>query len=54
MTIDWSAFTPGSAAIGGAVLGLAAALLVLLDGRVARISGIEFTMSDATGASPPC
>jgi hypothetical protein len=53
MTIDWSAFTPGSAAIGGAVMGLAAAL-VLLDGRVARISGIEFTMSDATGASPPC
>jgi hypothetical protein len=40
MTIDWSAFTPWSAAIGGAVIGLAAALLVLVNGRVAGISGI--------------
>jgi uncharacterized membrane protein YedE/YeeE len=40
MTIDWSAFTPWSAAIGGAVIGIAAALLVLVNGRVAGISGI--------------
>ena len=40
MTIDWSAFTPWSAAIGGVVIGLAAALLVLVNGRVAGISGI--------------
>jgi uncharacterized membrane protein YedE/YeeE len=40
MSIDWSNFTPWSAAIGGAVIGLAAALLVLVNGRVAGISGI--------------
>ena len=33
-------FTPLSAAIGGALIGLAAALLMLLTGRVAGISGI--------------
>jgi len=40
MTIDWNAFTPWSAALGGIVIGLAAALLVLANGRVAGISGI--------------
>ncbi len=40
MTIDWSAFTPWSALIGGIVIGLATALLVLVNGRVAGISGI--------------
>jgi uncharacterized membrane protein YedE/YeeE len=39
MTIDWSAFTPWSAATGGLVIGIAAALLVLVNGRVAGISG---------------
>jgi len=33
-------FTPVSALIGGALIGLSAALLVLLNGRVAGISGI--------------
>jgi uncharacterized protein len=33
-------FTPISAAIGGGLIGLAAALLMLLTGRVAAISGI--------------
>src|SRR5262245_6397367 len=40
MTIDWTAFTPWSATIGGVVLGVAVALLVLANGRVAGISGI--------------
>ena len=40
MTIDWSAFTPWSAGIGGVVIGIAAALLVLVNGRLAGISGI--------------
>lgn len=40
MSIDWAAFTPWSAAIGGVVIGLAAALLVLVNGRIAGISGI--------------
>jgi len=33
-------FTPISALIGGALIGLAAALLLLLNGRIAGISGI--------------
>jgi uncharacterized membrane protein YedE/YeeE len=40
MTIDWSAFTPWSAIVGGVVIGLAVALFVLVNGRVAGISGI--------------
>ena len=40
MTIDWASFTPGSAAIGGALIGCAAAMLALLSGRVAGVSGI--------------
>lgn len=40
MTIDWSHFTPWSALAGGALIGLAAALLILLNGRVAGISGV--------------
>jgi uncharacterized membrane protein YedE/YeeE len=40
MTIDWSAFTPLSAVIGGALIGLAAVMFALLNGRIAGISGI--------------
>ena len=40
MTIDWTHFTPWSALSGGLMIGLAAALLWLLDGRIAGISGI--------------
>lgn len=40
MSIDWAAFTPWSALAGGAVIGLAATLLALVNGRVAGISGI--------------
>lgn len=40
MTIDWGSFTPASALIGGVVIGIAAAMLVLLNGRIAGISGI--------------
>lgn len=40
MTIDWNAFTPGAALAGGALIGLAAALLWLLNGRIAGISGV--------------
>ncbi len=35
-----SNFTPVSAAIGGALIGLAAVLLMLLTGRIAGVSGI--------------
>jgi uncharacterized membrane protein YedE/YeeE len=40
MTIDWTSFTPWSALIGGVIIGLAAAMLALFNGRVAGISGI--------------
>ena len=40
MTIDWSHFTPWASLAGGALIGIAAAMLVLLNGRVAGISGI--------------
>jgi uncharacterized protein len=40
MSIDWQAFSPWPALAGGLLIGLAAALFVLLNGRVAGISGI--------------
>jgi uncharacterized membrane protein YedE/YeeE len=40
MTIDWLAFTPWSAIIGGVLIGVAASLLALFNGRIAGISGI--------------
>ena len=40
MTIDWNSFMPWSALAGGALIGLATALLLLLNGRVAGISGV--------------
>lgn len=40
MSIDWSHFTPWASLGGGVLIGIAAAMLVLLNGRVAGISGI--------------
>ncbi|UUX94555.1 YeeE/YedE family protein [Aquabacterium sp. J223] len=40
MTIDWNAFTPYASLAGGLLIGMAAAMLVLLNGRIAGISGI--------------
>lgn len=40
MTVDWAAFSPVSALVGGVIIGLAAALFILLNGRIAGISGI--------------
>ena len=40
MSIDWNAFTPASAVIGGAIIGGAAALFTVLNGRIAGVSGI--------------
>lgn len=38
--IDWANFTPMSASIGGALIGLAATLLYLFNGRIMGASGI--------------
>ena len=40
LTIDWLHFTPGSALIGGLMLGLGASMLLLFSGKIAGISGI--------------
>ena len=40
MSLDWAHFTPWSSLGGGVLIGLAAAMLVLLSGRIAGISGI--------------
>ncbi len=40
MTIDWTSFTPWSALAGGVLVGVAVALLLVLNGRIAGISGI--------------
>lgn len=40
MTIDWNAFTPLPALIGGALIGVAAAAFITLNGRIAGVSGI--------------
>lgn len=40
MSIDWNAFTPWTALAGGGLIGLAAAIFLLVNGRIAGISGI--------------
>ena len=40
MSVDWASFTPASAAVGGVLIGCAVAMLLLLSGRVAGVSGI--------------
>ena len=38
--IDWPHFTPWAALAGGVLIGIAAAMFVLLNGRIAGISGV--------------
>jgi len=38
--IDWHHFTPWTSLLGGVLIGLATAMLLLLNGRIAGISGI--------------
>ena len=40
MTVNWLEFTPWTSLAGGLMLGLAAVMLLLFNGRIARISGI--------------
>lgn len=40
MTIDWMHFTPWTSLAGGVLIGIAAVMLVLFNGRIAGISGI--------------
>jgi uncharacterized membrane protein YedE/YeeE len=40
MNIDWTAFAPWSALAGGVLIGIAVAIFVLVNGRIAGVSGI--------------
>ncbi|MGV3742473.1 MAG: YeeE/YedE family protein [Burkholderiaceae bacterium] len=40
MTIDWANFTPWTSLAGGMLIGLASAMFLLFNGRIAGISGI--------------
>jgi hypothetical protein len=40
MQIDWTHFTPWASLAGGILIGVAAAMFLLLNGRIAGISGI--------------
>ena len=40
MTVDWTHFTPVSALAGGVLIGLAAAWLILANGRILGASGL--------------
>ena len=40
MSIDWQTFTPWSSLVGGILIGVAASVLILFNGRIAGISGI--------------
>ena len=40
MTIDLTQFTPGLSLAGGLIIGIAASVLILFNGRIAGISGI--------------
>ena len=46
-------FTPISAAIGGALIGLAAVLLMLLNGRIAGVTGVFAGLIDPPAAIAP-
>jgi uncharacterized membrane protein YedE/YeeE len=46
MTIDWGNFTPWTALAGGVLIGAAASLFILLNGRIAGISGLLASLLD--------
>lgn len=50
MSIAWNAFTPWSSLAGGALIGCAAAMFALLNGRIAGISGILGGLFQRPGA----
>ena len=53
MNIDWPAFTPWTALAGGAIIGCAAGLFALVNGRVAGISGIVAGLLRPSTADTP-
>ena len=49
MQIDWMNFTPLASAFGGVLIGLAAVLLMALNGRLMGVSGIAGSVLTAVG-----
>jgi len=49
MSIDWNSFTPWPSLAGGVLIGVAAAMFVLLNGRIAGISGVLGGLLRPTG-----
>jgi uncharacterized protein len=49
LNIAWSSFTPWSALAGGGLIGLSASVLLLVNGRIAGISGILAGLVHAPG-----
>ena len=49
MYIDWQSFTPWSSLAGGILIGAAASVLILFNGRIAGISGIIGGLLKPTG-----
>jgi uncharacterized protein len=40
MSIAWNSFTPWASLAGGVIIGIAAAMFIMLNGRIAGISGV--------------
>jgi len=53
MSIDVAAFTPLASTVGGILIGVGAALLLLGSGRIAGISGIASGVINGTAADRP-
>lgn len=49
MSIDWAHFTPWTSLAGGALIGLGAGLFVVLNGRIAGISGLLASLLERGG-----
>ncbi|PLW84008.1 YeeE/YedE [Kineobactrum sediminis] len=52
MTIAWAEFTPWHSLAGGLLIGLAASVLLLANGKIAGISGILGNILQRSGAEP--
>ncbi len=53
LTIHWQNFTPGASLVGGMLIGLATALLVIFRGKIAGISGILGELIEADHSANP-
>lgn len=53
LTIHWQNFTPGASLVGGMLIGLGTALLVIFRGKIAGISGILGGLIEADHSANP-